>query len=631
MNLRGLSESPPRRWLSTIGALGAIVALLGWRVGMNPPGPGLDSSWNAGLAMAVDEGLSFGKDVVFSYGPLGFLQAQGLWVDGLSVIAFIWSAAVYVAFCVALVWALRRRLPAAPTVLVAFVLIAVLPLLEAPLLLAVIACVWLLESERSERATRLFVLGAASFAAVEVLVKLSIGPTIAIVLLIALVGARVAWPKLAAFVVLAVVETLGLWLLSGQSLGAIPAFLENTFQIVSGYSTAMLRQTDVPAWEVTAATLAAALVALGLVAVSWGARYRDRRARWAAVALAALAAFAVFKEGVVRTDAGHLSLFFSNACVLWLAVSLGQARWRWMLAAAAAVALMGLPVRSGMPTNLDFIANLRYAADQVRSLVSPGRRERLAEEGRAGMQATYQLEPATLAALRDRTVAVEPWEIGAAWAYRLRWQPLPVFQNYSAYTSALDRLNAAAVESPNGPERILRENQLLVYKEFPTLDLDNRFWGWDPPEQARAVLCNFVPLRTTERWQVLGRSPNRCGAPRFAGEAHAGSGEAVRVPAPGPRQVVFVRIHGAGVGGLERISTTLLHAALREIVVNGTTGYRLVPETAADGLLMRGGALVAESGPFSPIPQATTIAVKGAGSDLSFSFYRMDVRPARPR
>lgn len=629
--MRGLSQPAPVRRLSRTWALGAIAALAAWQVGLGPPGPGLDSSWNAGLAMAVHGGLQFGREIVFTYGPLGFLQSRAVWFQGLSALALLYSAAVYVAFSVALVWALRRRLGPLPSLLVAFLALAVLPLLELALLLAVIACVWLLERERPARATWLFVLAAGSFAAVEVLVKLSIGPVIAAAFLLALLGARAAWPRLLAYLALLIAGAALLWLATGQSLGAVPAFLENTLQIVSGYSTAMIRHTEVAAWKVTAATLAAAAVAIALALVAWRAGYRDRRARWAGTAIAALTAFAVFKEGVVRTDAGHLSLFFSNACVLWLVLGLGQARWRWMLAAAAAVAVMGLPVRpSGTPTNLDVFSNLGDAVDQVRLLLSPGRRERLSEEGRAGMRATYQLEPAMLAALRGRTVAVEPWEAAAVWAYRLRWRPLPVFQNYSAYTSALDRLNAEAVASPDGPERILRENQLLVYKEFPTLDLDGRFWGWDPPEQARAVLCNFAPLQTSERWQVLGRTPNRCGRPRLLREVHAAAGETVPVPAAGPGQVVFVRIGGAGVSGLERVSTFLLHAATRHLVVNGETSYRLIPETAGDGLLLRGGAGIEESGPFSPIPGAKTIAVDGAPGGLAFSFYRMGVRPVPP-
>jgi hypothetical protein len=300
------------------------------------------------------------------------------------------------------------------------------------------------------------------------------------------------------------------------------------------------------------------------------------------------------------------------------------------LAGAAAIALAGLPVRTAdTPTNLDPVANVRNAVEQVRNLFSPGRRADLIAAGRAGMKATYRLDPRTRSALRGRTVAIEPWEAGVAWAYEFDWNPLPVFQNYSAYTAGLDRLNAEAVEDPEGPERILRENPLQVFPEFPTQDLDGRFSGWDPPEQQRAVLCDFAPLHTTERWQVLGRVPDRCGEPRPAGSVEAGEGEAVAVPAPRRSEAVFVRIHGAGVGGLERIATALFHARVRHLIVNGDSSYRLIPETAGDGLLLRGNGPWAAPGPFSPVPQARTIAVTGAGGDLRFEFFRLQVKESK--
>jgi hypothetical protein len=609
---------------------GLLVALLGWRVGMNPPGAGLDSSWNAGLAMAVHDGMRFGQEVVFTYGPLGFLQNQLVWFTDLAVWSFLYNAAVYVLFCLGLVWALRRRLPLVVCVVAAFVLVAVMPLLEMSLMVAVFAAFWLFEAERSPRALNAVVVATATLGALAALGKLSTGPLVAVVFLLALVGARVGRWRIAAFVGLLAVELLALWLITGQQLGDIPDFIRHTIEISGGYSAAMLRQSDVAAWKIVAATIAAALVSLGAVGAAWLGGYRDRLARGAAVLIVALCAFAIYKEGVVRTDAGHLTLYFANATILWIAVGLHGRHWRPFLAVAAAVALMTIPVRPpGLGTDLDFVANVRYAADQARTLVSPGRRRDVSEAGREGMVGLYDLEPRALAALRGRTVAVEPWEIGAAWAYRLDWLPQPIFQNYSAYTPALDRINSELIEDPDGPERLLRENQQVVLPEFPTPNLDGRFGGWDPPEQARAVLCNFAPLTTSERWQVLGRVPDRCGAPRALGSVSAGEGEDVRVPAPGPGEVAFARVDGAGVGGLESLQNLLLHARVRHAVVNGDTSYRLVPETAGDGLLLRAAPGVVEPGPFSPIPDARTIRVEGARGGLTYDFYAMAVGPAR--
>lgn len=606
---------------------GLIVALLGWRVGMNPPGVGLDASWNAGLAMGVHDGLHWGKELVWTYGPLGFLQTQLVWFTDQTVLTFLYQGLVHVIFCIALVWALGRRLPLLLACVGAFVAVTVLPLLELSLLSAVIGSFWLLEEPRSDRFLNTFVIGAATFAAPAALIKLSTGPLVPVVLLIALIGARVGGRRIALFVGVLVVELLALWLLAGQSLGDIPDFVRHSIQISSGYSSAMLRSTEVAPWKVTAATLGAISISVALVVVAWLAPYRDRRGRWAGTLLVALAAFAIYKEGVVRVDAGHLTVYFANACVLWIAVGFSPGRCWFIPAVALLVFLASIPLRpAGTEHNLNPFDNLHYAFDQARNLASPGRRAAVMEDGRRGLKATYALEPGALAAVRGHTVAVEPWEAGAAWAYRLDWLPQPIFQNYSAYTPALDRLNAATIESPDGPERLLRENAQVVNAEFPTPDIDNRFLGWDPPEQARAVLCNFTPLYASERWQVLGRVADRCGPERALGRVEAAAGQSVPVPAPDPGTVVFARIDGAGVSGLERVQNFLLHARSRHAVVNGETRYRLVAETAGDGLLMRAAPGIVESGPFDPVPEARTIAVEGGSATLTYEFFSMRVR-----
>jgi hypothetical protein len=614
---------------------GLIVALLGWWVSFETPGPGVDPSWNAGLAMAVDQGLRFGKEVVYTYGPLGFLNSRLVFFGGLGVISFLYAAVLFALFCIGLVWALRRAMPLIVAMVVAFVAVAWLPmpLIEVALLSAVFACFWLLEAERSPRQLDVFVVAAATFAAPAALVKLSTGPLVAVVLLVALVGARAGARRIAVYVVLFAAEALALWFATGQSLGDLPAFVHHTIQISSGYSSAMLRSTNVAPWKVTAAVIAAIVAGLALVGAAWFTGGRDRLGRWAAVVIAALVSFAIYKEGVVRVDAGHLTVLFANASVLWVAVGLGgpsRLRRSWVLIAAAVVFAASLPVRpSGVETRFDPVSNVKLAFEGARDLFSPGRRATITSNGRAAMQSAYGLAPPGLAALRGHTVAVEPWEIGAAWAYELDWLPQPVFQNYSAYTSALDRLNAETLIDPDGPERLLRQNTQVVLPEFPGPDLDDRFPGWDPPEQARAALCHFAPLYTDERWQVLGRVPDRCGGAHPVGTAEAAAGEAVDVPAPRPGAVVFVRIDGAGVSGLERVQTFLFHAGSRHAVVNGDTRYRLVPETAGDGLLLRAAPGIVEPAPFSPIPEARTLAVEGGGDQLTYSFYEMSVRPAR--
>ncbi len=106
----------------------------------------------------------------------------------------------------------------------------------------------------------------------------------------------------------------------------------------------------------------------------------------------------------------------------------------------------------------------------------------------------------------------------------------------------------------------------------------------------------------------------------------AAAGEAVRVPRPDPGEVVFARIHGAGVSGLERIQTFLFHATSRHAVVNSDTRYRLVPETAGDGLMLRAAPGIVRPGPFDPVPEARTLAIEGGSDRITYDFYAFRVR-----
>ena len=55
-------------------SLALVVALVTWPVLSLTPGVGLDPSWEVALQMATQRGFDWGTQVIFSYGPLGFLS-----------------------------------------------------------------------------------------------------------------------------------------------------------------------------------------------------------------------------------------------------------------------------------------------------------------------------------------------------------------------------------------------------------------------------------------------------------------------------------------------------------------------------------------------------------------------------
>ena len=55
--------------------------------------------------------MNGGFDVVanvLGYGPLGFLQSRAVFFGGQAALSVLYTGALYVLFCIGLVWALRR-------------------------------------------------------------------------------------------------------------------------------------------------------------------------------------------------------------------------------------------------------------------------------------------------------------------------------------------------------------------------------------------------------------------------------------------------------------------------------------------------------------------------------------------
>ena len=101
----------------------------------------------------------------------------------------------------------------------------------------------------------------------------------------------------------------------------------------------------------------------------------------------------------------------------------------------------------------------------------------------------------------------------------------------------------------------------------------------------RAMLCRYVQVSASRRWEVLARAPDRCGRPRTIATVRARWGETIAVPKPPAHMEMFVRIRGVQPHGLESLLSLLYRPLIRHVILNHRS-YRLVPGTAGDGLLL---------------------------------------------
>ena len=644
--------------------LAVVLAVFAWPGRVSPlvPQPGLDPSWHAALAMATHQNLPWGTRIVFTFGPLGFLNGPALYYADTAILSFVFRFGLAAATFAVLLSATRRYVPLVVALPVAYVsgfaLIGVLPSDEAALGIALALCVDRLSQpaggSKPGRRSEWRWVALGGLAGLFALEKLSIG--LGIVVLCAIAIACVPGRRLRALALTGVpafvVFVIG-WFATGNGLGNLAAYVRASVQTAAGY-TAMAYD---PAPDHHNALLLAALgtIAVGATAIAYARRLADAAPRRAGsagwrVLLAApapvglLAATTVtmwllFKEAFVRQDMHRLT-FLASVPLLLAALVFGAdpnlpvaSRQLWltrrygmnMVAALLLFSFIAFEVLGAVPVSLTDPAGAAGGfIDTVRTLTVPSRRDDLVAGARKQLELTYAVPPTMLAEMKGRTVAVEPYEVTVAWAYpTLRWDPLPVIQDYAAYTSRLDQIDVDFLDSVKAPQFILRQPP-------SSTTIDGRVGAFEPPATQVTMQCNYRQRAANNAWQLLERTSNRCSPPAPISTTRARFGELVRVPksTPGTMVVATFDLHLS-------VWWHLLDRAYKPPIITvklnkAVAGNRFVVGSAGNLHVLRPASTLGYSAQYAPAPiESMTFVCNGGApcpSHVTVAFSSIPVR-----
>ena len=622
-----------RRW---IGAATVALAVLAWPFGTLVPGIDGDWNWVAGLAVIAEEGHRFGDQLIWNYGPLGFLHHGALlYYDDLAALAFAYHWALQLLLAATLYVASRRSYPAPVAFAIAFVVLALIT--DRALLLGFAWCVLALtrpDDAPRDLPARWFPAAIGVLAGILVLSKLNQGVTIvalAATALIARPGRRPHdWAAFAgAFLATAAVG----WLATGQALAGVWLYVRYGAETIGGYPAAAGVSDPDGQWHYWAALL---IFALGSTLVWRAARDAAPVRRWGLVALWLIFSFATFKQGFVRHGDGHVRLYMASM-LMALAVLPVRPTGRWLAVTGAGIVacavLSGVVTRERLDDRIDPYRNAEAALAQAGTMASSEKRARRRAELATAIRDHYSLPPRIAAGVGDRPVAFWPFAAGdLAYALGVEWRSLPVIEPYGISTPALDDVVAGMLASSRAPDRIVRKPRPV---NPPGVSLDppphELMLGppFEPPLTTRAVFCRYRELARSEPWQLLARAPDRCGRPREVESVVAAWGEAVEVPEPRPGSALLVEIEGSEVHGLERLKALWLRPDARVIVLDDHA-YRLVPSTASRARLIGAAPDVDYRAPLELAPNASRIAVRRLGDEpdgeLRYTFLELPVR-----
>jgi hypothetical protein len=557
--------------------VGIALAVVTWPVHSSPSGVGIEGSFVTGLHLAFRDGLDHGEEIVYAYGPLGFLAFSQPYLGASSALALGATALLAVATTITLAAASSRLAGAVVGAALAYPAAHLMgwslmwELLGAVTILWTLT--WLLDDGVGPAVDRrLAVIGAV--AALGLLGKFNIGLLISGTGVIAAVAMPAHRPRGLAVFGLALVGSLTVaWLLTGQEPRALGAYLRLSYEIAAGYSSAMGVQDQEPrVWQVGLAVAAIGILADMLRQASSGLRWPRRLALF--IVLAAYA-FAYFKAGFVRWDA-HVNIFFVSVPLVAFALVRATSSPTGSILRLATLFVCFLFVSGTSPLGLlNMEAPTRELIDQVATVASRDARRARVAAAVEHLQSLYGFSPELVETLRSGSLHIEPAEAAVAYAYPgIEWRPLPIFQSFSAYTAALDRVNADFLRSARAPELILRLGPAAI---------DGRNPWFDSPEATVEMLCHYRQITGSPVWR---RVADRCAEPeRPIRVQEAYPGDLVQVPVVGPDELLLMRITGLYDSVGERLEVLIWKADDWTIEMAGT-GYRLIPGTAAQPLLL---------------------------------------------
>jgi hypothetical protein len=550
-----------------------------------------DDPWIEMLHTAFAERLQFGRDIVFTFGPWGFLYG-GYHPATYLVSVVVWAvlAAVFwwAAWCVVTPF-FKNPLVCWLWMMAVIGLTRTSPFLNMDVRLTAYALLLLLlhfsVEERPFTWTQAMVVISLALLS---LIKHSIF-TIAVVTVLVIAADNVFRQRRFPWIVLAFAGGIFFfWVLAGQRLSGFGMYLRGASEIVNGYTEAMMF------WQPTdeADILRFWAVAMAVCALVGYVLCKQHRLFGLLPFLGfAFIVFAAFKNGYVRHDVHEVTAtnLLLLAALLWLPAAwcIVWQRSKWLIPAVVLPLIFATPLAS--------LSLKRYASGELSSLL--------------GQQLTAQnlFAPANffLGFLEDRrhsfrsyntyatglrartfpdldihgTADVYPLSQTVALPPGLTCQPRPIFISYSAYTPKLAQMNATHLRSDRAPDHIF----------FDVWTIDGRFAPQDDSLSWPELLTRYDITGMAGQYILMEKSVT----PRQyqltpIGETVASFDEAIEIPSMmgGP---VWVRIDirrslwGNIVAMLYRPPRVSLILSNRS---GGVYSSRLLPAEARAGFLL---------------------------------------------
>jgi hypothetical protein len=441
----------------------------------------VDNTWLFGLNYGAAHHMVFGRDLVWTWGPLGYLampmDISNNLAKGLAFQIAVWALVVAVLWIVFF----RSQLPLRNLVFFSVFLALSGAAAGIPEELVMAALILLVQFRTGSGLGRyiaaLTMLGLASLITFTGLI-VAIGILTGLLLERILRRGSGALRDMAIAACVPPMIAAAAWWFSVGSWRTLPAYIKSGVELSSGYNLAMSMWG--PPSEFLAAIEVVLFLVIGLVVLP----SRGYRATRFFALVLALPLFVNFKHGFVREDA-HIIHFFCFVAIalglvaLTIALESQKAILMFTILTLLFVVIWQDNVARVSPRAALGVTGLRTVSRVWHAVRFGNLRRTLNAETQKSFQPDLRIEPEIRAIVGHQPVASLSTSYTNAYLEDLNLALYPVIQRYSAYTPYLDQLNADWVRD-HGPPFLIFDGKSIdgrhPWTDTPAMWLETYRW-----------------------------------------------------------------------------------------------------------------------------------------------------------
>jgi hypothetical protein len=450
------------------------------------PGTEMDSSWKIGLNLAVRDGLVFGKNFIFTYGPLGFLSTHvGLEMPFGNLWIFLFDFSL-IGTILLIIHRILKEYNSLVVYGLVFLAIYHLAYAETTYKILVIVVFFLFQNIKkfSFYSLTLVVL----FLVIQFFIKPSAAIYLIVIFLVTIlyiaVYKRNMWVLVFPFALIFIIFFLSKFLKVDLS-----GYLNSTLELSTVYTSSMNRMNFTKLKAILSILFALSYVftflIISLITI-FNSKHLDN-IMFSGIVF--LSFYFLFKQSYVRFDSNHLPVFWSTVlslvCIFYYHTNqLSKSLIKFLYISVLIIFISAFSFVSKF-------AEVKYLiplpVSYLNELFSPQVKN---DYFKSNAEAMRLPEP-ILQILGKNSLDVIPHDIYSTYFNKLNYKPRPVIQSYAAVSTLLNTYNCNFFIGADAAEFILYSNG----------SIDNRYPFWDESMTKQVLISHYETIDSLFVWK----------------------------------------------------------------------------------------------------------------------------------